>query len=184
MVTRRIALLRGINVGGNKKVPMVELRELAAELGWQQVETWIQSGNVVFAAAGRPAALEKDLEQAIERHFGFQVPVVVRTSEAWSDCAASKVFAAAKAERPAAVHLGFAKQRCAAGAAKALQPYCTQGERVEIDGDAVWIDFKAGVARSKVTSAVLDRVIGSTVTLRNWKTVLELAALVRAARGA
>ena len=78
-----VALLRGINVGGNKKVPMAELRALGEKLGWRQVATYIQSGNVVFAGGGGAAAAERALEQAIEKRFGFPVPVVVRTAAQW-----------------------------------------------------------------------------------------------------
>ncbi len=176
-----VALLRGINVGGNKRVPMAELRELAVGLGWQQVATYIQSGNVVFCAAGKAAALEQRLEQAIEQHFGFPVPVVVRTGAEWLECAARSPFASAATERPNLLHLGVSKQAPKSGAAQAIEAYCKNGERIEIRGDACWIDFAEGVARSKVTPAVLDRLVGSTVTLRNWNTVQELAAMVRAA---
>ncbi|HEX5054232.1 MAG TPA: DUF1697 domain-containing protein [Planctomycetota bacterium] len=179
-----VALLRGINVGGNKKVPMAELRELAEGLGWQRVATYIQSGNVVFCAKGSVSVLEERLEQAIERHFGFAVPVIVVAGSQWAAFAARSPFAAAETERPNLLHLGVAKAAPRADAAKALSPYCTNGERVVIRGGAIWIDFPEGVGRSKVTPAVLDRTIGSTVTLRNWKTVQQIAAMLRAAGGA
>lgn len=177
----RVALLRGINVGGNKRVPMSQLRVLAQRLGWANVATYIQSGNLVFAGGGDLAAAERQLEQAILLHFGFAVPVIVRTGAAWLRAAARCPFAPAAAERPKLVHLGFSKRRARAGAAKALAPYCTAGERVVLRGDAIWIDYEGGVARSKLTPPVLDRVIGSTVTLRNVKTVAAIAALLQAA---
>jgi len=176
-----VALLRGINVGGNKKVPMAELRTLAQQLGWANVVTYIQSGNVVFTAAGDQAAAERQLEQAIERHFGFVVPVIVRSGTAWQRAAASCAFAEAAEQRPHLVHLGFSKHKPRAGAAKDLAPYCTAGERIALRGDAIWVDYPEGVARSKLTPAVLDRTIGSTVTMRNCKTVAAIDELVRAA---
>jgi uncharacterized protein (DUF1697 family) len=82
-MARYIALLRGINVGGNKKVPMAQLRALVEGLGFTDVETLLQSGNVVFTskAKKKPALLEKQLEQAIEAEFGFDVSVLVRTRD-------------------------------------------------------------------------------------------------------
>src|SRR5262245_9998041 len=80
---RRVALLRGINVGG-RSLPMAGLRELCAALGWQEVRTYIQSGNVVFDSAKAPAALEDELEQAIAKTFGMKVPVIVRTAKQWT----------------------------------------------------------------------------------------------------
>jgi uncharacterized protein (DUF1697 family) len=178
----RIALLRGINVGGNRKVPMAQLRVLAQRLGWGNVTTYIQSGNVVFTANGvSTAAAEQQLEQAIELHFGFAVPVIVRSATGWLCAVARCPFAAAALERPNLVHLGFGKRPPRAAAAKDLAPYCKTGERVAVRGDAIWIDYAAGVARSKLTPAVLDRVIGSTVTLRNVKTVQAIGELLRAA---
>jgi uncharacterized protein (DUF1697 family) len=173
-----VALLRGINVGGNKKVPMAELRALASKLGWQQVATYIQSGNVVFAGDGGAAAAERALEQAIEKHFGFPVPVVVRTAEQWRAFASRSPFRDAERERANALHLGLSKQQPLRGAAAALREYAKTGERIAIEAGAIWIDFAGGVARSKVTPAVLDRLVGSSVTLRNWKTVQALAAML------
>lgn len=176
-----VGLLRGINVGGNKKVPMAELRELAAGLGWTAVQSLIQSGNLVFRAKGKPAVLAAALEQAIERHFGFAVPVIVRSGAEWLEYAAIPAFVEAAAARPNLLHLALSQLSPKGETAKELQPYCKAGEQVLVRGGAIWIDFPDGVARSKLTSAVLDRVVGSTVTARNWKTVQAIAALVRAA---
>lgn len=176
-----VALLRGINVGGNKRVPMAQLRILAERLGWSRVATYVQSGNLVFTGDGDPPRDEAQLEAAIELHFGFPVPVIVRTATAWRAAAAACPFAAAAAERPKLVHLGFSKKKPRAGAAKALAPYCTHGERVVIRGGAIWLDQPNGVARSKLTPAALDRAIGSTVTLRNATTVAAISELLAAA---
>ena len=176
-----LALLRGINVGGNKKVPMAELRSLAEGLGWQQVATYIQSGNLLFAATGKPASFEAALERTLAKHFGFEVPVIVRAAAAWLAAAAGSPFADAERERPNLLHRGCSKSKPAAAAAKSLAAYCTHGERVVVRGDTIWIDYREGVARSKVSPAVLDRAVGSTVTLRNWKSVQAIAALLRGA---
>lgn len=179
MATERwVALLRGINVGGNKKVPMLELRELAGDLGWTDVATYIQSGNLTFTAKGKPAALEVALERAIEGHFGFAVPVLVRSGAQWRDHAKRSAFPAAETERPNLLHLALSKRPPDPAASKILAPYCKAGERVLVRGDAIWVDFAAGVAKSKLTPAVLDRVFGSTVTARNWKTVQAIAAML------
>lgn len=175
----RVALLRGINVGGNKRVPMAELRSLGSGLGWQQVATYIQSGNVVFSAPGPAHEHEAVLERALQRHFGFDVPVVVRDGATWLAWAENSPFRDAENDRPNLLHLGVAKLATKPGAAKALAAYCTRGERIVVRDGAIWIDYADGVARSKLTPAVLDRNLGSSVTLRNWKTVQAIAALLR-----
>src|SRR5690625_2654452 len=95
-----VALLRGINVGGHHKVPMAELRDVCRELGWQNIQTYIQSGNIIFSADGAPTQLEADLEQAIVAHFGFSVPVIIRSNYQWATYATSNPFPEASAHDP------------------------------------------------------------------------------------
>lgn len=180
---RYVALLRGINVGaagkGRKGVPMARLRELVAEIGGEDVATHVQSGNVVFAAAGGVAKLEAALETAIRSAFGFDVPVVVRPHADLARIAAGCPFAAAAIERPTLVHVGFAKARVTAAMARATAPCCTAGERVAVVDQAIWADYAGGVARSKLTPAVLDRAFGSSVTMRNVRTLTALVEMGR-----
>ncbi|MCA8977553.1 MAG: DUF1697 domain-containing protein [Planctomycetes bacterium] len=174
-----VALLRGINVGGHKRVPMAALRALCGELGWHEVATYIQSGNVVFHERDRPDALAATLSAAIEGRFGFPVPVIVCSGKDWLRFAEDSPFPDAEAERPNLLHLGLAAVAPRKTAPADLLPYCTAGERVAVRGAALWIDYRDGVARSKLTPAVLDRVVGAPVTARNWKTVRAIAAMVR-----
>src|SRR5690349_10681340 len=89
---RMVALLRAVNVGG-RKLPMAELRALCEEIGWEDVATYIQSGNVVFATAGQAEAIEQRLEEAIAKRFGLDVPVIVRSAAEWAKLAAGNPFA-------------------------------------------------------------------------------------------
>lgn len=175
-----IALLRGINVGGNKRVPMAELCRLALEAGCSSVQHYIQSGNLLVMTALEPAALEARLESAIVEHFGFSVAVIARTLDAWRKYAVRSPFPDAESERPHLLHLGLTKRPPKSGAVVALGPYAKAGERVDLTGDALWIDFRAGVARSKLSPVVLDRALGSTVTARNHRTVQKLLEMALA----
>jgi uncharacterized protein (DUF1697 family) len=175
-----IALLRGINVGGNKKVPMSELRELATGIGCHRVESYIQSGNLVFSTSIAPNALEIALEQSIRQTFGFSVDVVVRTGADWRGYAARTPFADAQKERPSRVLLGLSKRPPKPGAEIMLREVAKSGERIEIVEDAIWIDFLDGIGSSKLTPAVIDRAVGSSVTARNWSTVQKLDEMARA----
>ena len=174
----QIALLRGINVGGNKKVPMADLRNLAAGLGWQQVQSYIQSGNLVFAAEGSGAAAEAALERELARHFGFSVEVIVRAGADWQRYAAGSPFRESQTAWPHRLLLGLSKRPPQADAAERLRAYAKAGERIELVGDALWLDFAEGIGTSKLTPAVLDRAVGSTVTARNWLTVGKLAGML------
>lgn len=178
--TVMLAFLRGINVGGNKLIPMAELRALAAKLGFGDVATFIQSGNLIFTTTLSPAAVETALEAAIQKRFGFSVDVVARTAEQWQRYAARTPFEDAASLRPQLLHLGLAKAALRAGTGEALAPYLRGGERVHPADDCIWIDYAAGAGQSKVSPAVLDRAAGSTVTARNWRTVQKLAQLAAA----
>jgi uncharacterized protein (DUF1697 family) len=177
--TPLVALLRGVNVGGHKKVPMAELRDLAARLGLLRVETYIQSGNLVFLTKLTAPAVENALERAIEQNFGFTVEVVVRSAAQWLLYAAASPFPDAQAARPNHLLLGLSKRPVKAGAAAALRPYTTAGERIAVLEDAIWIDYANAMASSKLSPAVLDRCVGSTVTARNWRTLQKLAEMLQ-----
>ena len=172
---RWVAWLRGVNVGkagaGRKAVPMAELRALAAGLGWRGAQTYIQSGNLVFAADGEASALAAALERAIAARWGFDAPVVVSGLADLHALLDACPFPEAAATRPQLVHVGFTGAELPDGAVEVLEPYCVGGERVAVDGAALWIDFLDGVGRSKLTPAVLERAAGALVTSRNLKTL-------------
>lgn len=172
-----IALLRGINVGGRNPVPMGELRALAEGLGWRAVRTYVQSGNLVFEAAGKAAHLEQQLEAALERSLALAIPVIVRTAADWSRYAAGNPFPEASLEQPGAVMLALSKDPPRAAALAELRGRADAVERIEQVGDAIWVHYAAGMARSRLSPGQLDRAIGSPVTTRNWRTVVKLGEL-------
>lgn len=172
-----IGLLRGINVSGHHKIPMTELRSMCAAIGFSHVQTYIQSGNLVFSTSGNPATIESELEHAIARHFHFQIPVIVRKAADWSACITGNPFPKASREEPNRVMLALAKASPKPEAASELRDRAVNGERVAQVGEALWIHFAEGVAGSKLSPSLLDRLVGSSVTMRNWRTVLKLGEL-------
>lgn len=174
-----VALLRGINVGGRNKVPMPELRSLAAGLGWEDVASYIQSGNLLFAADGEAVQFESELEEAIERRFGLSISVLVRAAADWPAYVAGNPFPEASRREPNLVMLALSKEPPKPDAVERLEERAAGGERVVRVGDALWIHYAGGAGRSKLTPALLDRCAGSAVTTRNWRTVLKLDELAR-----
>jgi uncharacterized protein (DUF1697 family) len=174
---RYVALLRAVNVAG-AKLPMAQLRDVCAGLGWREVETYIQSGNVVFEADGPAPDLGNALEQAVERHFALTRPVMVRSAAQWSGYAAGSPFPAQERDHPNYLLLGIAKEPLAAGAAEALQARGAAGEQVRQGADALWFWFPDGSGVSKLTPAAIDKAAGSPVTTRNWRTVRKLAEML------
>jgi uncharacterized protein (DUF1697 family) len=174
---RHVALLRAVNVGG-RKLPMAELRALAGEIGWADARTYIASGNLIFTADAPRETLEAQLEKAIAGRFAMDVPTIVRTAEEWASYAPSNPFADAARDAPNLLMLLIPKQPPSDGAVEALRAKAAAGERVARAGDALWIHFAGGSARSMLTPGLIDRAIGSPATSRNYRTVLKLGELL------
>lgn len=177
MSTTYVALLRGINVGKNKRIAMARLRELLTDLGYQDVRTLLQSGNAVVTADARSAAAVRTaIEERIVEDLGMQVPVVIRTGPQLLEAAAGNPFAdviddGARAhvvfvDGPARLPKGFD--------AEAFAP-----ERVAVRGSAVYLWLPGGTQSSRLLPALDDRQLGGTATMRNWNTVTKLAAMLR-----
>lgn len=157
---------------------MSELRSLCAELGWVNVQTYIQSGNLTFRADAAAEYLENQLEQAIERRFGFSVAVVVRPGADWPGYVQSNPYPDASRTEPNLVMLALSKTVPNPDAADRLQDRAAGGERVVRAGDAPWIHYAGGGGNSKLSPGLLDRAVGSPVTTRNWRTVLKLEEMI------
>lgn len=174
-----IALLRGINVGGHNKLPMRELRSLCQEMGWQDVQSYIQSGNLVFRSVSPRPRLEHALEQAVEDQFGYSICVLVRSASDWSKHLKDNPFPHASEREPNRVMLLLSKKPVSKDAMRELTPYASNGERLRRVENALWIHYKNGAGKSKLTPSVLERRVGSPVTARNWRTVIKLEDLAR-----
>lgn len=174
---RYVALLRGINMGGHKKVAMSDLRKLAESLGFSGVQTLLQSGNLVFGgSSASPAALEKQLEAALVKKLGLTTSVLVRNSVEWAKLVARNPYADEAKRDPSHLALMLLKDKPAATAVVALRRAIVGREVFEADGRALYAYFPDGFGESKFTPALIDRVLATTVTARNWNTVLKIAA--------
>jgi uncharacterized protein (DUF1697 family) len=176
-----IALLRGINVGGHNKIPMQELRALCEDLGFKRVASYIQSGNLVFESPSTRTRLEDALETAVEERFGVSVSVLVRPAKDWREYREGNPFPRAREKEPNRVMLVLTKQPPKQSGLEGLLPYAKGGERLQRVGDALWIHYKGGSGKSKLSPAVLERFLGSPATARNWRTVLKLEEMTRPA---
>lgn len=177
-----IVLMRAVNVGG-RKLPMAELRELCCDLGFDRPETYIQSGNLLIGSPGSIAEARKKLAAAIEKTFGFEVPLIVRTANKWRGYVDGNPFVGDANVADKMLHLLLADRPPPAVAAEALQGHAQAGERVRIAGDALWIDYASGVADSKLTPARIDKAFGASATGRNLRTVLKLQAMIEERAG-
>lgn len=177
MATRHVALMRGINVGGKNKLPMKDLVAMFAAAGCSEVQSYIQSGNVVFGAPAKLAArVPAVVSAAIAKRFGFAVPIVLRTADELREVVDNNPFLAAGIE-PAQVHLMFLADRPAPAKVSALAADRSPGDAFAVRGRDVYLHLPNGVARTKLTNDWFDRALATTSTVRNWNTVLRLLAL-------
>ena len=176
-----IALLRGINVGGNKMIAMADLRDMCGRLGYDGARTVLQSGNLVFEhRAGRATSLEQTLEKQTERRLGVQTTYFVRTTAEWDAIIAGNPMRKAAASDPSHLLVYCLKSPPARGAADALRAAITGPEIIEVDDRVAYLYYGQGIGTSKVTPALLEKKLGTSGTGRNWNTVLKLATLAAA----
>jgi uncharacterized protein (DUF1697 family) len=166
-----VGLLRGVNVGG-RSLPMAELRELVQSLGFEDVRTYIQSGNLLFSSKKRPAPAV--LEAAIERRFGLQVDVMLRSPEQLEQVVERNPFPDADRSR---LHVGFMTTKPSAEVS-AVDAEAFLPEQFAIVGTELYLHLPNGMGRTKLPDFVLRRVKVPT-TIRNWRTVTKLAGLAR-----
>jgi uncharacterized protein (DUF1697 family) len=179
-VTRYAVLLRAVNVGGNNKVPMARLRELATDLGYTDVATYVQSGNlIVTATTTKPAEVERAVSAAIRDDLGVDVAVIARTRKELAAVIAANPFEGI-ADDPKRLLVNFLTAQPAADAVKALDRKEFLPERYEFGDRCMYQWFPDGVGRSKLATAPWDRRLGVQGTGRNWRTVLTLVDMLDA----
>ena len=172
----RIILFRGMNTGG-VRAPVGEQRAMAEEMGLKNPRTLQASGNLVVESGKATAALEHDIETAMERRFGLKVAAMVRTPEQWAKLIAVNPFPKEAAAHPAKVVAMVMKDGIKPGALEAVQALCREGERVEAIDGVLYFWFPNGQGQSEIFKKATPRMLGMG-TGRNWNTVLKLGEMV------
>ena len=171
-------MLRGINIGSSRRVPMAELRALFGDAGYGDVQTYVQSGNVVLESASSAADLEREAAALISERFGFDVPVVVRTARQLAAVVKRNPLGDVASE-PKRYQVSFLAEKPPAAAVRALEETAVGDERVVCHGREIYAWHPEGVARSKLWNALAGKGLGVTATARNWTTVLALLEMTR-----
>jgi uncharacterized protein (DUF1697 family) len=175
-MTFYIALLRGINVGGNKPVKMETLREVCGKLKFCDVKTYVQSGNVVFRASeGDPVKLGRRLEDAIEKTFGHRPPVILRTAEEMRAVMARNPFAGRAGIEPAKLLVTFLHEAPGAEVRGKLLALAAPPEEMHLDGRELYLYCPNGYSKTVLPVAKVDRLLQGTG--RNWNTVTKLVEM-------
>ena len=177
-----VAMLRGINVGGRNRVAMADLESLVEELGFGNVRTYVQSGNIVFHGTGGTAEVASALGDGLRSTLGLDVPVVVRTTEQLDEVIASNPFAGDgmdPASQPTLFHVTFLAGtpdpdqagKLAAAAGRYAPDAC------RLVGSDVYLHIPGGYGNTKLSNTFFERNLSMVATTRNWRSVLTLATM-------
>jgi uncharacterized protein (DUF1697 family) len=170
-----IALIRGINVGGNKLVKMADLKVRCEALGLGDVRTYLQSGNVVFRTASKDRAkLAKDIEGAL----GVEAKVILRSAAELQKVIDANPMPAEAEREPKGFVVVFLEAKPAAAAMQSLRDAYSGPETMHLHGAELYIHYGQGMGKSKLTNVLIERKLGVAGTARNWNTVTALRALV------
>ena len=176
-MTRQAVLLRGVNLGPRNRMSMAELRECLEEAGFEDVRTYVQSGNVVLASTTKPEQTALTVEQLISERFGLEIAVVARTRAQLARVVERNPLADV-ADDPKRYQVSFLDGPLPAASKRKLEEARIEAERFVVDGQVVYAWHPAGVARSKLWAALAGRGLGVTATARNWTTVTKLLELL------
>jgi len=171
-----ISILRGINVSGQKKIKMSDLKSLCESLGFENVTTYIQSGNVIFDSASKDSAdLKAKIERAIKVEYAFQVPVVMRTHKNFANiinnCPYHPITDATK------VLVTFLSEVPDKSRLNRLIECVVEPEKLVVNGAEAYVYCPNGYGNSKLSNAFLEKKLGVEATTRNWKSVSKLYEL-------
>jgi uncharacterized protein (DUF1697 family) len=155
---------------------MPKLRSALEEAGFEDVATYVQSGNVVLTSRDSAAKVARSVERLIKKEFGLQIPVVVRTRAQLAQVVERNPLAKV-AKNPKRYQVSFLEKKPSAALVRKLEEVAAPGERVVAEGREIYAWHPEGVARSKLWSALAGKGLGVTATARNWTTVTKLLEL-------
>lgn len=171
-----IALLRAVNVGGQHKIKMADLRRVLAAQGLQDPKTYIQSGNILFNSNDTEESLQKLVENTIEEHFGFPIDVILRNVAELDEMLAHCPYVRQDNESSTAnLHVALLKNPPPPEATAQLGKYTSPYERFQIIGRDIYLLLEQGMRNSKLAPQIHK--LGTTATVRNWKTLTKLRTM-------
>ncbi len=178
-MTRYVALLRGVNLGGHKTVAMADLCRLLTHAGCLDGRSLLQSGNLVFASSVKdPAELEHVFEKEAKSKLSLSTEFFVRTADEWKAIITGNPFRDEAAHDPGHLVVLCLKAAPAPKQVDALREAISGRETVRVKGRHAYVVYPDGIGHSRLTASVIDRALGTRCTGRNWNTVKKIGALV------
>jgi uncharacterized protein (DUF1697 family) len=175
---KHIALLRAVNLPGHNKIGMADLKAFVIGLGFTDAQTLLQSGNIVFSGGTKTTtSLEETLERAAAKQLGLETDFIVRTAKEWQAIIDANPFPREAKDDPSHLLAVILKAEVSAANVTALQKAIVGREVVRAKGRCLYVVFPDGIGRSKLTTAMTEKKLGTRGTARNWNTVLKLGLL-------
>lgn len=169
-----IAILRGINVGGKRKLLMADLKNLFTELEFTNITTYIQSGNIIFQSDKPDSkAIETDIETAINKNFGFEVPTIVLTKENYAKIIESNPYINKNIANIDKLHITFFKE----SAPKTIKINFETEDSFKQSNQAIYLNIEGKYHKTKLSNTYFEKQLKTTCTTRNWKTAIKLLEL-------
>ena len=169
-----VVLLRGVNVGAHRRVTMADLRRSLESAGYPDVETYVQSGNLLVSTRVGAARLAADVEAALSADLGLEVDAIVRTGAQLRTVVSKNPFLP-EGTPTTALHVGYCKSKPSTAAVRALADRDFGRDRAKVAGAEVYLCYPDEQGRSKMSGAALEKVLGVAITVRNWNVTTALA---------
>ena len=174
-----VAMLRGVNVTGHNSIKMEQLRELCDRLSFQKVETYVQSGNIVFQAkTENPTLLSKRICESILDAFGFETPVIVRTSKEMENVIANNPFLKEKEVDSSKLYITFLREATQKSSLNTNAKFATSKDRFFLASREIYLYCHEGYGRTKLSNNAIEKALSVTATTRNWRTTNTLLDMV------
>lgn len=173
-----ISLLRGINVGGNKRIKMADLCDLYDTLGFSNIKTILQSGNAVFTTDDTDmGAIRQRIEDGIQAKFGFESKVIMRTPSDFQAIVDNPPLSRAQLVETSRILVMFLREPVEASAVEAMIEAYEGNEHARGGGYHIFLYYPTGIGRSKLTHNWIEKQLNTVGTARNWNTVNKLREL-------
>src|SRR5882762_6522388 len=173
-----VAMLRGINVSGHKPIKMEDLRALCGDLGLRNVETYVQSGNILQSSLKNPTMIAKRIGAKIIESFGFEVPVIVRTSKEMRNVISKNPFLKENGIDSSKLHVTFLSEIVQKTSLEKLAELSTSPDRFHPATGEIYVYCPLGYGRTKLCNVGIEKALSVSATTRNWKTTNRLSEMV------
>lgn len=170
-----IALLRGINISGQKIIKMADLRAFLTEAGLSQVQTYIQSGNIIFESSQSRKELTKLIIETIEKHYGFHVPTIILTPAELQQAADNNPYQGTEGNK---LYLTFLSEAPLLDGLDAIMSVKKTDEEIKLIEKVLYFHCPNGAARSKISNNLVEKKLAVRATTRNWRTTNKLLDLI------